>query len=130
MEGLINDEQQKGIIPRVINGLFEAVTAKSKNASDPKTNKKSQEFLIRVSFVEIYMERIRDLLVSTKNGKFVEKSYIDPLNLQIHENKVKGIYIEGVIEKTVSTVQELLQIMSFGKHYKTFIALKFFNEWL
>lgn len=118
MEGLINDDQQKGIIPRVINGLFDAVTIKSRNATDAKTNKKTQEFLIRVSFVEIYMERIRDLLVSTKNGKYVEKSYIDPFNLQMHENKVKGVYIEGVIEKTVSTVQELLQIMSFGKMMK------------
>lgn len=41
-----------GLIPRVINGLFEGV-----DRADP-----SLEFSIKVSYVEIYMETIRDLL--------------------------------------------------------------------
>ena len=44
------------------------------------------EFLVKVSYVEIYMERIRDLLDISKD------------NLAIREDKAKNIYIEGVTE--------------------------------
>ncbi len=39
------------------------------------------EFSVKVSMIEIYMERIRDLLDPTKD------------NLKVHEEKGKGIYM-------------------------------------
>ena len=49
------------------------------------------EFRLRVSIVEIYMEKIRDLLDVSK------------VDLKIREKKDKGIYIEDVTEKFVSS---------------------------
>ena len=61
--------------------------------------------MIKVSYVEIYLEKIRDLL--------------DPhrvkTNLTIREDKIKGIYIAGVTEEYVTSSDELLQVMSVGR---------------
>jgi hypothetical protein len=48
----IGDEHLAGIIPRTVGALFEGIAGADANI----------EFVIKVSYVEIYMERIRDLL--------------------------------------------------------------------
>jgi len=52
MEGDIVDEVKKGIIPRSVQKLFEGVQEADENI----------EFTFMVSYIEIYMEKIRDLL--------------------------------------------------------------------
>jgi kinesin family protein 5 len=52
--------------------------------------------------IEIYMEKIRDLLNPAKN------------NLKVHEDKQKGIYIADVTETYVSDEQEVYDIMKCG----------------
>jgi hypothetical protein len=47
------DEEIRGIIPRTVEGLFEGI-----NEADENTT-----FTLAVQYVEIYMERVRDLLV-------------------------------------------------------------------
>lgn len=61
----IENIEQRGIIPRMVSGFFEQI------ASQPE----DIEFAMKVSFVEIYNEKIRDLLDPKKT------------NLKIHENK-------------------------------------------
>jgi kinesin family protein 5 len=48
----VSDTSECGLIPRIIHGIFEGV-----DKADPNL-----EFSIKVSYVEIYMETIRDLL--------------------------------------------------------------------
>lgn len=94
MEGVVHDPELKGIIPRVVEAIFEGVEQAETHL----------EFMIKVSYVEIYLEKIRDLL--------------DPhrvkTNLTIREDKIKGIYIAGVTEEYVTSSDELLQVMSVG----------------
>lgn len=61
----IEDEDQRGIIPRMITGFFKQIAAQPEDV----------EFSIKVSFVEIYNEKIKDLVDPRKN------------DLKIHENK-------------------------------------------
>jgi kinesin family protein 5 len=61
----IENEDEKGIIPRLVTGIFNKI----------KQQPEDIEFSVRVSFVEIYNEKIQDLLDPKKN------------NLKIHENK-------------------------------------------
>ena len=49
MQGVIDDENKKGITPRIINNIFEII-------SHSKTN---IEFNVSISMIEIYMEKIR-----------------------------------------------------------------------
>jgi kinesin family member 5 len=67
----IHSVELQGIIPRMVRTVFNRIDT----ASD------CIEFSVKVSMIEIYMERIRDLLDPTKD------------NLKVHEEKGKGIYM-------------------------------------
>jgi kinesin family protein 5 len=67
----IDDIELQGIIPRMVRTVFTRI----ENASEDVT------FTVQVSMVEIYMERIRDLIDPSKD------------NLRIHEKVGKGVYL-------------------------------------
>ena len=52
MEGVINDPNKQGIIPRIVNDIFNHIYSMEENL----------EFHIKVSYFEIYLDKIRDLL--------------------------------------------------------------------
>ncbi|KAH8047044.1 hypothetical protein JL721_12256 [Aureococcus anophagefferens] len=96
MEGAdIGDPVTRGIIPRAAAALFAGV------AEAPG----EIEFAIKVSFVEIYLERIRDLL-----DTFGQKK----TNLQIREDPNSGIYVAGCTETFATRESELLKCMHLG----------------
>ncbi|XP_038714888.1 kinesin-like protein KIN-1 [Tripterygium wilfordii] len=95
MEGpgvLEQEEEKKGLLPRVVDGLFNGI-----RASDAST-----KYTIKLSMVEIYMERVRDLYDLSKD------------NIQIKESKTKGILLSGVTEVSISDPMEALQSLSKG----------------
>jgi len=57
------------------------------------------------SFIQIYNEKIFDLLADYKK----------PKSLQIRENKVDGIYIEGLSEYSVTNYQDCLKLIQRGE---------------
>eukprot|EP01029_Cantina_marsupialis_P017567 TRINITY_DN3945_c0_g2_i3.p1 TRINITY_DN3945_c0_g2~~TRINITY_DN3945_c0_g2_i3.p1 ORF type:complete len:126 (+),score=30.99 TRINITY_DN3945_c0_g2_i3:308-685(+) len=73
----ISDETERGIIPRICQDIFSAV-----EEADA-----ALEFTIKVGFVEIYLEKIRDLL-----EKFPGK------HLRVREDRSRGVWIEGMKE--------------------------------
>lgn len=86
------NEKQKGVLPRVVDELFGSV-----KSSDERT-----KYTIKLSMVEIYMERVRDLLDLSKD------------NLQIKESKAQGIFVSGATEVTISDSAEALRSLSSG----------------
>ena len=52
MEGVINDPTMQGIIPRIVNDIFNHIYSMEENL----------EFHIKVSYFEIYLDKCRDLL--------------------------------------------------------------------
>jgi kinesin family protein 5 len=93
MEGPdIMSTSYKGIIPRMMDALFEGLV----NASE------TSEFTLKVSYLEIYLERIHDLLDPAKN------------NLQVKEDKLRGIYVQDATEIYVASPIEMLKVMSSG----------------
>merc|ERR1719193_2130479 len=85
MQGVSGDMQHQGLIPRMIDDVFEHIY---------EMDTTNSIFGVQISYVEIYMERIRDLLQPTNE------------NLRIRE-KVNDIYIEGVQEPHVSDAEEI-----------------------
>lgn len=71
MEGKRGDPELMGIIPRTFESLFAQISAADDDI----------EFTIKCSYLEIYMEKIRDLIDAKKT------------NLQVKEDKTKGLYI-------------------------------------
>lgn len=103
MEGPdINDPELKGIIPRMMDALFVGLI----NAST------ATEFSIKVSFLEIYMERIQDLLDETKS------------NLQVKEDKGRGIYIQDATEIYVASPAEMMAVMQAGAANRSIAATR------
>lgn len=88
----IEDETSRGIIPRIVEQMFTSILQSPGNI----------EYTVRVSYMEIYMERIRDLLVPQND------------NLPVHEEKSRGVYVKGLLEIYVSSVQEVYEVMRRG----------------
>ena len=65
MEGNLESEEERGIIPRAIEALFKNIG---------KLKEQGWEFTIKTSFQEIYMDKIRDLLAPENSMKQLNKS--------------------------------------------------------
>lgn len=65
------------------------------------------EFTVKVSMIEIYNEKIRDLLDPKKN------------NLKIHENKEVGVYVQDMTESYVGSEDEVFQLLKIGNENRS-----------
>jgi kinesin family protein 5 len=88
----IDDDEGRGVIPRIVQQVFANILSSPSNI----------EYTVRVSYMEIYMERIRDLLVPQND------------NLPVHEEKNRGVYVKGLLEVYVSSVEEVYEVMRRG----------------
>ncbi len=102
----IGNDEQKGIIPRIVEQIFDRIVR-----SDV-----SIEFMVKVSYMEIYMERIRDLLVPAND------------NLPIHEDKERGVHVKGLNEFYVGTVGEVYTIIEKGGQSRAVAATNMNQE--
>ncbi|KAK1798859.1 hypothetical protein P4O66_007141, partial [Electrophorus voltai] len=93
MEGSLHDAQLMGIIPRVAHDIFDHIYSMEENL----------EFHIKVSYFEIYMDKIRDLLDVSKT------------NLAVHEDKNRVPYVKGCTERFVSSPEEVMDVIDEGK---------------
>uniref|UniRef100_A0A8C1M905 Kinesin-like protein n=1 Tax=Cyprinus carpio TaxID=7962 RepID=A0A8C1M905_CYPCA len=105
MEGKLHDPQQMGIIPRIAEDIFNHIFSMDENL----------EFHIKVSYFEIYMEKIRDLLDVTKT------------NLSVHEDKNRVPYVKGCTERFVSSPEEVMDVIDEGKSNRH-VAVTNMNE--
>ena len=96
----IADEEGRGVIPRIVEQIFHSIL------SSPATI----EYTVRVSYMEIYMERIRDLLAPHND------------NLPVHEEKNRGVYVKGLLEVYVSSVAEVYEVMKRGGNSRAVAA--------
>ena len=85
-------EQDIGIIPRMVSSIFQKI----------ESSYSKIEFQVKLSYCEIYMERIRDLLEPRKS------------NLKIHEEKTRGVYIGDLTEQYVTTQREVFELIKIG----------------
>ena len=93
MMGDMDNQDMRGLTPRLVECIFDTML----NAPD------TIEFTVKVSFMEIYMERIKDLLNPIND------------NLPIHEDKVKGVYVKGLMEVFVGSTNEVFEAMVRGQ---------------
>ncbi|KAL5006438.1 hypothetical protein ScPMuIL_015244 [Solemya velum] len=93
MEGILGNSDMHGIIPRIVQDIFNYIYGMDENL----------EFHIKVSYFEIYMDKIRDLLDVSKT------------NLSVHEDKDKATYVKGATERFVSSPEEVMEAIDDGK---------------
>ncbi|CAA7404294.1 unnamed protein product [Spirodela intermedia] len=90
-------EDDPGIIQLAVNDVFSSIE-----------EIKEREFLIRVSYMEIYNEEINDLL-AVENQK-----------LQIHESLDRGIFVAGLREEIVNSADQVSKLLTLGEANRHF----------
>ena len=98
----MEDQAMQGIVPRMAMNVFYAVEEADENL----------EFIVKVSFLEIYMERIRDLLDPVKS------------NLKVREDKVKGVWVEGATEVYCSCDDDVMNVLRLGQVHRSVASTK------
>jgi len=91
----IDDEDNRGIIPRLVEGIFQKIEGAPEDI----------EFTVKVAMIEIYNEKIRDLLDPKKN------------NLKIHEHpkeKGGGVFVKDMTESYVGSEDEVFSLLKIG----------------
>lgn len=91
------DEKNPGLTQRIVNKIFDYIHNSTKDF----------EFNISISYVEIYLEKIRDLL------------NINQDNLSLRENKNGEVIIENVTEKYVSSAKDIIDLFNTGNNNRS-----------
>ncbi|KAI9029281.1 P-loop containing nucleoside triphosphate hydrolase protein [Hyaloraphidium curvatum] len=89
---MMGSGRHAGIIPMAIRDVFLYISQTP-----------DREFLLRVSYLEIYNEVIKDLLAPEND------------NLKIHENPNREIFVGGLTEEIVLAPEEVMRLMSKGE---------------
>eukprot|EP00397_Hematodinium_sp_SG-2012_P013103 GEMP01013296.1.p1 GENE.GEMP01013296.1~~GEMP01013296.1.p1 ORF type:complete len:730 (+),score=153.45 GEMP01013296.1:191-2380(+) len=93
-------QDDPGVTPRSFEHIFKHISASSTN--------NQKQFLVRVSFLEIYNEEIRDLL--SKNPK-------SKLDLKDHPDH--GVYVRDLTTFVVKSMDETMQVMEAGSRNRS-----------
>ncbi|XP_042347040.1 kinesin-like protein KIF1B isoform X10 [Plectropomus leopardus] len=97
------EEGQEGIIPMLCEDLFEKINEDS--------NKDELSYSVEVSYMEIYCERVRDLLNPKNKG-----------NLRVREHPLLGPYVEDLSKLAVTSYTDIADLMDAGNKARTVAA--------
>lgn len=92
-----NDSENQGVIPRA----FEQIWAHINRAQN-------MNFLVEASYLEIYMEEVRDLL--KPNSK---------KSLELREKEGVGVYVPNLHSVLCKSVEDMMQVMHTGNRNRT-----------
>jgi kinesin family protein 18/19 len=94
--------ETSGIIMLTLNELFNRITS-------PQYNN-THEFAIKLSYIEIYNEHVRDLLAG------------DSENLMIVEDPIRGVFVADLLETPVYSMNEVIGMITAGNNKRTMAA--------
>ena len=112
MVGDFNNKTKGGIIPRAINYIFEQMNKITNNQQGEGKNQSSDKFSIYVSFIQLYLESIQDLL---------EPELKD---IKIREDPEKGVYLEGVHRIKCTSPSQCKELFHMGEKYRATASTK------
>ncbi|PYH90462.1 kinesin family protein [Aspergillus ellipticus CBS 707.79] len=92
-----------GVIPRICQSMFERISAIQQD--------KNLGCTVEVSYLEIYNERVRDLLNPSNKG-----------NLKVREHPSTGPYVEDLAKLVVRSFDEIENLMDEGNKARTVAA--------
>ncbi|XP_056598617.1 kinesin-like protein KIF1A isoform X9 [Triplophysa dalaica] len=96
------EKDQEGIIPLLCEDLFTKINDNNDN---------SMSYSVEVSYMEIYCERVRDLLNPKNKG-----------NLRVREHPLMGPYVEDLSKLAVTSYNDIQDLMDSGNKARTVAA--------
>ncbi|XP_011262990.1 kinesin-like protein KIF13B isoform X5 [Camponotus floridanus] len=106
---MMGSGDNKGIIPRLCDNLFDMI---AKQQSSELTYK------VEVSYMEIYNEKVHDLLDPKQNKQ----------SLKVREHNVLGPYVDGLSQLAVTSFQDIDNLMAEGNKSRTVAATNMNSE--
>ncbi|KAF5272853.1 hypothetical protein FQR65_LT00449 [Abscondita terminalis] len=106
---MMGAQDNKGIIPRLCDSLFDLI-AKRQNCE--------LSYKVEVSYMEIYNEKVHDLL----DPKSTKQS------LKVREHNVLGPYVDGLSQLAVTSFQDIDNLMAEGNKSRTVAATNMNSE--
>ncbi|KAK5919537.1 hypothetical protein CgunFtcFv8_023421 [Champsocephalus gunnari] len=97
------EQDQEGIIPLMCEDLF--------TKFNDTNNDNSMSYSVEVSYMEIYCERVRDLLNPKNKG-----------NLRVREHPLMGPYVEDLSKLAVTSYNDIQDLMESGNKARTVAA--------
>uniref|UniRef100_A0A4W5M2H1 Kinesin-like protein n=1 Tax=Hucho hucho TaxID=62062 RepID=A0A4W5M2H1_9TELE len=103
MEGKLHDPNQMGIIPRIAEDIFNHIFGMDENL----------EFHIKVSYFEVYMDKIRDLLdgypdeVMDVIDEGKNNRHVAVTNMNEHSSRSHSIFLINIKQEHTETEQKL-----------------------
>uniref|UniRef100_A0A3B5L501 plus-end-directed kinesin ATPase n=1 Tax=Xiphophorus couchianus TaxID=32473 RepID=A0A3B5L501_9TELE len=97
------EQDQQGIIPLLCEDLFTKI--------NDSNNDNSMSYSVEVSYMEIYCERVRDLLNPKNKG-----------NLRVREHPLLGPYVEDLSKLAVTSYNDIQDLMDSGNKARTVAA--------
>ncbi|XP_035790795.1 kinesin-like protein unc-104 isoform X8 [Anopheles albimanus] len=96
------EESQEGVIPMICKDLFRRIQ---------ETESDDLKYSVEVSYMEIYCERVRDLLNPKNKG-----------NLKVREHPLLGPYVEDLSKLAVTSYQDIHDLIDEGNKARTVAA--------
>ncbi|KAI2654232.1 Kinesin-like protein KIF13B [Labeo rohita] len=106
---MMGSVDQPGLIPRLCSSLFERTI---------QHQREEESFTVEVSYMEIYNEKVRDLL-DPKGSRQA---------LRVREHKVLGPYVDGLSRLAVESYKDIESLMSEGNKSRTVAATNMNEE--
>ncbi|CAI5683074.1 unnamed protein product [Oreochromis niloticus] len=106
---MMGSSEQPGLIPRLCSSLF---------SRTEKEAREGESFTVEVSYMEIYNEKVRDLL-DPKGSRQA---------LKVREHKVLGPYVDGLSRLAVTSYKDIESLMSEGNKSRTVAATNMNEE--
>lgn len=105
--GADDQPENRGLLPRILLELFRRIE-NMRGRKDAKV-----QFQCQVSYLEIYNEQIRDLLVPLTDK---------PAKLTVRNHPKLGTYVGGLTTNAVTTYEEVQSILDFGAKSRSVAA--------
>ncbi|KAK0126246.1 hypothetical protein ONS95_007859 [Cadophora gregata] len=103
-----------GVIPLAITDIFSYIRETP-----------SREFLLRVSYLEIYNEKIHDLLSAPPAGTIPGPGVPQQEEIKLREDSKRGVYASPLKEEIVQSPTQLLRVIARGDHARRTSSTQF-----
>ena len=105
MMGERGDPQQRGIIPRVVEQLFDSI---AEQAGEQTTT-------VTVEYLEVYRESLKDLCAAVGGPK---------LTIRGVDGRGRGLYVQGLSSHSVASADDVLAVLDAGEQQRAVAATR------
>eukprot|EP00756_Hemistasia_phaeocysticola_P065716 Hpha_TRINITY_DN8744_c0_g1::TRINITY_DN8744_c0_g1_i1::g.45229::m.45229 len=109
--------EMRGVCLRLVEDLFSRI-------QERKDQGEKTVFRVYLSFMEIYKEKCKDLLIKAGKKKSVEDAEKDYADLKVRHSPTDGTYVQGLERKEIKNPEQCFSLMAYGMNCRHTAATK------